>query len=156
MSCAPGTSECLHFCWTHEQSSHHRSAWHLRWCLKVPLHLGTQSFLGWGCFLSSFVGSQSNAIIPPGDTLDHLATDHNVPSGSWAKVLSLDTYSCIDYTEFVMVMCIDSHMSGTWPPGELSYIYQSFLSKKKFIFCITLQSWSLGGWPMPADGVADR
>ena len=52
-----------------------------------------------------------------------------------------------------MATCIDSHMLGCWPLGELSYIYPPFLSKGNH-FLYDFASQSSGGRPMPADGVA--
>ena len=47
ISHALAPQKCFHFHSPCEQSSHCRSAWHLQWCWKLPLCLGTQSFLEW-------------------------------------------------------------------------------------------------------------
>ena len=84
MSCAPGTQK-HYFCSPCEQSSYHRSAWHLGWCLKLPLCLGAQSFLGW--VVSSLPLSEASLLLsfPLGTQLIALPWTMVSPNGSWAE-----------------------------------------------------------------------
>ena len=156
----PGTQEChvplvlqkcFHICSPCEQSSYCRSVWHLRWCLKLPLHLGAHSFLGWvvfsppllevGLLLSSSLGTQ--LITLPWTTM--------TPDGSWAES------SLLIHTVVTMHRVCDGNMHTVtcWAVSHLgNSIHLPTFSQHKKSFLYDFASQLSGSWPMPADGVA--
>ena len=140
MSCAPGMEmfALLLFPWTKFTLQICMTSW----LVSEATSLSRCTVLPGICLLSSLVRSWSTAIIPPGNTIDHLPWTTMSSSGSWTESSwYTQLYRC---TEFVMATCIDSHMLGGWLLGKCCTFL--FCSQQKKSISVWLCK-SVVGWP---------
>ena len=150
---APGTQEChmplalekcFHFHSPCEQSSHHRSAWHLGWCLKLPLSLGAQSFLGWVVFSPHLLEVSLLPLFHLGTQLITLPQTTMSPDGSWAES------SLLIHGVVMMHRVCDGNMHRQSQVGQsaawrIAVHLPTFPQQKKSFFVWLYES--VIGWP---------